>query len=68
MSEPCCPDEDRLPNCSTKSGASVFDLHEHRGMLKGFVFEDQARKPRFWYPTGRMTPVARTPHDIVVRR
>lgn len=61
--QPCCIDEDRIGPATTRDGREVADLHRHEGMLRGFV--QGLSKATFWYPNGRLTPLATTPTDLV---
>lgn len=61
----CCPDEDRIEHLATRSGAPVFDVHRHKGLLRGFVHEGGKRFQRFWYRNGRLTRLAEQPSDLV---
>lgn len=58
----CCPDADRIDGQETAEGLPVYDLHLHRGMLRGVICGRS--KPTFWYRDGRLTPVQPVAHDI----
>ena len=60
----CCPLADRIEPLRTKAGLPVFDVHKHKGLLRGFVAENGRNRLMHWYPGGRLTRSAETEHDL----
>lgn len=59
----CCPDADRLHGALTRNGTPVSDLHMHTNrMWRGFVGDSD--RATYWFPNGRMTPLAETDWDL----
>lgn len=60
----CCPREDRIEPLRTVAGLPAFDVHKHKGMLRGFVADQGRNRLLHWYPGGRLTRVAETEYDL----
>jgi len=60
----CCPMEERRYDLRTRSGAPVEDVHRHKGLLRGYVVENDRKRLLFWYPNGRITPNTEGQRDL----
>lgn len=60
----CCPDEERIDAVVTRDGQRAFDVHRHKGLLRGFVVEGDRRRLVHWLRNGRLTRAVETPHDL----
>lgn len=60
----CCPDEQRIDAVVTRDGQRAFDVHRHKGLLRGFVVEDGRRRLVHWLRNGRLTRAKESPIDL----
>jgi hypothetical protein len=49
----CCDCKDRCCGM-TVAGSYVYDLHDHKGLLRGKMPTPSGEQTRFWYPNGRL--------------
>lgn len=60
----CCFGVERIEPLRTKAGLIAFDVHPHKGLLRGFVADQGRNRLMHWYPNGRLTRVAEGDHDL----
>lgn len=60
----CCPGAERIDDLETRKGLPVFDVHRHKGLLRGFVHEGEKRRLLHWYRNGRLGRGAEHTHDL----
>ena len=60
----CCPGEDRRTDLATACGFAVIDVHRHKGLLRGFVVEQDVKRKMHWYRNGRVSLVAKADYDL----
>lgn len=60
----CCPDEERIDHVATRDGQRAFDVHRHKGLLRGFVVEGDRRRLVHWLRNGRLTRAKELPLDL----
>lgn len=60
----CCPDAERIPGLKTVYGTAVIDVHKHRGLLRGFICEENKNRLMHWYPNGRLSLRVEGDHDL----
>ncbi|WP_072378788.1 hypothetical protein [Novosphingobium sp. NDB2Meth1] len=59
----CCPDEERIHAVVTREGERTFDVHRHKGLLRGYVIQRERKRLVHWLRNGRLTCATETPHD-----
>ncbi|WP_298165073.1 hypothetical protein [Novosphingobium sp.] len=60
----CCPDEERIDAVATREGKRAFDVHRHKGLLRGFVVDGDRRRLVHWLRNGRLTRATESPLDL----
>lgn len=60
----CCPNEERIEPVVTREGERAFDVHRHKGLLRGFVVEGDRKRLVHWLRNGRLTRARETPLDL----
>lgn len=60
----CCPEEERIHAVVTRQGERTFDVHRHKGLLRGYVMGGERKRLVHWLRNGRLTRAAETPLDL----
>lgn len=60
----CCPDEERIHAVVTREGQRTYDVHRHKGLLRGYVLGGERKRLLHWLRNGRLTRAVETPHDL----
>lgn len=65
FTEICCPLADRIEPLRTKGGQPCFDVHRHKGLLRGFVADQGKNRLMHWlWPHGRLSDASESEHDL----
>lgn len=60
----CCPDEERIHAVVTREGQRTFDVHRHKGLLRGYVMGADRKRLVHWLRNGRLTRATETSLDL----
>jgi len=60
----CCPDAERIHGLRTVDGEAAFDVHEHKGLLRGFIALPDRHRLMHWLRNGRLTRARETGCDL----
>lgn len=64
-SDACCFGVPRIEDLRTKSGLPCFDVHKHKGLLRGFVAEEGRNRVMHWlWPHGRLSAAQESDYDL----
>lgn len=61
----CCPGVPRIEPLRTKGGLIAFDVHRHKGLLRGNVAEEGRNRVLHWlWPHGRLSEAHESEYDL----